>query len=415
MPNIKRLTIILLFLFIPVPLHLHPNLSKDYLLLNGEEQLISYGMDTTYNWWAITSPYDRQFKLYINGEDDGAFTKIAGLTFSPDGQNWAYFAYDNVQLYLITPDTIMLLIGNKHGEILFSSDSKVMVFSYYLNNEEFIHHNDKVIRTMYRTGKLFLSPNGANLGFYLKRLGKYYLNVNGIEINSFDSLIIFGFWHTGELIYAGGTNQYMELYKGKKAISKSYVSIRSPLINRNGTVAAFIGTDFSGESYVVLISDDYYEPIVSKRYDIIESIALHPDEPIIAAKVKDFVNYFILYNTIEFYAGRSVSEPLFTYDGSEMYYIYCELSCFLVKNGKKYRLDNINIFNRTIAVKPNSLTYSYTTNSSLIMGYLDSSELIAGMMVDETSQPRYNWRTGKYEALGRINNRLYLLTITPDA
>ncbi len=397
------------------PLLVHSNLSKDYLLLNGSEQLISYGMDTTFNWWAITSPYDNQYRLYINGEDDGVFTKFAELTFSPNGDNWAYFAYDNTQLYLITLDTIMLLPGNKHGTILFSSDSKVLVYSYYFNDEEFIHHNDKIIRTYYRTGKLYLSPDGANLAFQIKRLDKYFLYVNGKEFNSFEKLIIFGFWHTGELIYAAGTEQYIELYKGNKIISNAYVSIRNPLININGTVAAFIATDFSGDSYIIIISDDYYEPIVSKRYNIIESIALHPEAPLIAAKVKDWVNYLILYNSIEFYAGREVNQPLFTYDGSAMYYIYCELSCFLVKNGEKFRLHNNNIINTVIALKPNSQTYAYTTNSNIVMAYLDSNELISGMMVDETSQPRYNWRTGQYEALGRINNRLYLLTITPDS
>jgi hypothetical protein len=32
------------------------------------------------------------------------------------------------------------------------------------------------------------------------------------------------------------------------------------------------------------------------------------------------------------------------------------------------------------------------------------------MMVDSTFSPRYNWRMDRYEALGIINNRLYLLT-----
>ncbi len=408
----KNKFIILLILFLININALKSNLSKDYLLINGEESLISYGMDTTFNWWAITSPFDKHYKLYINGEDDGVYSRLTGLTFSSDGDNWAYFAYDNVQLFLITPDTIIKLVGNKHGVIVFSPNSEVLVYSYFVNNEEFIHHKNNVIRAMYRSSDIYINYDGTSIAFYEKRLSNRILNIDGIESLAFQNIHIFGFWHTGELLFAGGTTNYVEIYKGKKVISDAYSSIRNLLLNRYGTVASFIGTDFSGESFVILLSNEYNQPIISKRYDVIETITLHPSEPIIAAKARNYVNYLILYNSIEYYAGRNTNDPQFTHDGSEMYYIYCELSCFLVKNGKKYRIDNNSLIYKTVAIKPNSSTYAYTTNSTLILSKLESNEYITGMMVDETSEPRYNWRTNSYEALGRINNRLYLLTIT---
>jgi len=41
---------------------------------------------------------------------------------------------------------------------------------------------------------------------------------------------------------------------------------------------------------------------------------------------------------------------------------------------------------------------------------IEFNRLYAGMMVDELIPPRYNWRKQRYESLGKINQKLYLLT-----
>ena len=73
-------------------------------------------------------------------------------------------------------------------------------------------------------------------------------------------------------------------------------------------------------------------------------------------------------------------------------------------------MNNEVALDRYYAKKPGSNTIAYVTNSSLIIRDFEKGELYSGMMVDNLVSPRYNWRSGLYETLGSINNKLYLLT-----
>ncbi|MFM7774332.1 MAG: hypothetical protein ACKO9V_05730, partial [Candidatus Kapaibacterium sp.] len=63
----------------------------------------------------------------------------------------------------------------------------------------------------------------------------------------------------------------------------------------------------------------------------------------------------------------------------------------------------------TFVREPGSSTYAMSTLTSLVVRELERKDIAVGTMCEETSKPRYNRKTRRYEALGRINQRLYLL------
>jgi hypothetical protein len=167
----------------------------------------------------------------------------------------------------------------------------------------------------------------------------------------------------------------------------------------------------SGRDVAVMYSDEYYEPLISKAYDEIYSIKLHPTIPLTAFRARQNSQFIVVQSSVEYSCTGNIDDIMYTHDGSELSFICCGLSCSININGKKFPI-NSDVSNLgKIAIKPKSRTFAYTTSTSLVARIIEFDELIAGMMVDITSSPRYNWRTGRYEALGQINQRLYLLTI----
>jgi len=104
-----------------------------------------------------------------------------------------------------------------------------------------------------------------------------------------------------------------------------------------------------------------------------------------------------------------MSKPTFTYDGSELYFIGCDIECFVNINGRKYSIPANLPFKTICAKKPGSLTIAYSSSSSMVVRSLDNNRIIASRVFDKLTQPRYNWRRDEYEALGVINNRLYMI------
>jgi hypothetical protein len=387
------------------------NRSKDTLLLDGIEDLVSYGMDTTGHWWAITAPYSGQFRLTIDGVQSGVYYEITNLTFSPDGNKWAYFGRDIANIYLVTNDTTINLPGTRVGEIAFSPNSEIMIYSFYKNDDEFLRYKDKEYNIYQRLGRYYLSRGGERIAYVARRAGSVTVCTNGVDGNLFESVNLIGFWHDGQPIYAASSGGYWELYKGKDEISDAYKNISSPELNINGDVVAFVGKLMSGRDVAVTYSDEYYEPLISKAYDQIYSLKLHPSVPLTAFRARQNSQFIVVQSSVEYSCTGNIDDIMFTHDGSELCFICCGLSCSININGKKFPI-NSDVSNLgQIAIKPKSRTFAYTTSTSLVARIIEFDELIAGMMVDITSAPRYNWRTGRYEALGQINQRLYLLTI----
>ncbi len=409
---IFRLCILLVLLFCNISTFkgTDAELCRDYLLLDGSEPIVGYAMDTTDNWWAITSPFQDRYRLIVNGNETDVFDDITRPVFSPDGSRWACFGLYNSSWFLLTEDEVIDLPATSAGEIVYSADSKTMAYSFYESELEIIRFGSKSLEVLYRTGQMFVSQTGQKLAFMGWRGRSMVLNVNGRESEPFDTIIPFGFWHNGQMLYAAGGSPSWQIYKGDNPLSDVYFDISEVSINLNGTCAAFIATLASGRKASVMISDDYYDPLIGKTYDAIYGMAIHPELPLIAYNAMYNGINFVVLNSTEFFGGEFTGNPMFSHDGMDLLFVGCDSDCFANINGRRYVIYNDINVRQKYAIKPGSGTIAYTTGAAMIVRFLESRELHAGMMVDEVSYIRYNWRDDRYESLGKINQRLYMLT-----
>jgi hypothetical protein len=381
----------------------------DEMIFDGSEPIVSYGMDTTNHWWAITKPFEGQYRIIIDGKQSQPYLKFKSIVFSPDGKKWAYFAKDNVQWYLVTNDTIKPS-GENVGELIFSGNSKKLIYSYFEATNEKIIFDKKQINTRYKVGKIYLNYEGNKIAFKNRIGNRYNLNINGFETTVFDEIIPIGFWCDGRFLYAGKNGNLWEIYRNDELLSEPLSKIHQAQIGINETYAGILAQRPSGDAIAILIDDNYYEPLISKSYDWVGDLILHPTIAMFAYKAKINNSYMIVFNSTELGGGQITGVPNFTYNGEDMFFLGCNIHCFVNVNGRQFQLDNEINVDAIFAKKPGSNTIAYATGSSLIVRYIDRKELVAGMMVDEIIPPRFNWRTNRYEALGRINQRLYLLT-----
>ncbi len=405
----RRYIFWLLVLFFLVSSKLSADRCSDEILLDGSETLYSYGMDTTNHWWALTSPFTNSYRLIVDGKKSGIYVEFGNMTFSDDGSKWACFARDNKQWYLMTNDTVLPIPGTDPGEIRFSPNSEVLCFSYKEAEQEVIFLRNRKIQVYQRTGRLFLSTGGERIAFLGYRGDRMVVNINGAESPLFDDIKPFGFWYDGSFMYAGKNGNLWEVYKNSQSLTESYADIPEYFLNHEGNAAGYIAKTSSGRYHGVIISDEYYEPLTGKSYDFASGLALHPTSPIIAFLAVYNTQQVIVMSNTEFYGGEQNSRPFFTCDGSDFFFLGCNIDCFINVSGRKYSTNTQLSLDMTYAMKPNNLSIAYSTSSSMVVRSFSENMLYAGRMVDEIIAPRYNWRTGNYETLGRISDRLYLM------
>lgn len=405
----KFIPAILIFLFV-FKISSYAEGLTDFMLLDGGEKLIEYGMDTTHHWWAVTQPFSERYRLIVDGKKTDVYQKLSNLTFSPDGKKWACFAVDNNRWNVLTNDDVFGLPGTGAGELVYTPDSDFLVYSYFDGELETIIFGNRKIEVLNRTGRLYVSHGARKIAFTGYRLDKMTLNVNGVEGPLFDEILPFGFWWDGTFLYAAKSGYTWQIFMGDKVISDVYTNVAYPLLNLNGDVAAAVVSMTSGYRSAIMISDEYYEPLVSNPYDAVSDLVLHPYLALSAFSAqKDFRNMVVM-SSAEYFAGENAGKPSFTHDGSEVFFTGCAFECFFSVNGRIWTIIESIPPENIYAKKPGSNTIAYSLGSNMIIRRLGQKGFEAGMMVDEILSPRFNWRQNRYEALGRISEKLYLLT-----
>lgn len=386
---------------------------KDFLLLDGMEPLKSIGMDTTKNWWAITEPFAGMSRITISGFRGLTYNTISTPVFSPDGNRWAYFADDNVSLILVTNDTSISLGFGKPGKIVFSGNSENFAYSFYQNNTEYIFLDDRKYEIINGTNDIFVDYYGTSIALVIRKGYNSYVVKNYKEYGIYEDIKIMGFDNNGKIVYAALSGNGWQFYKDDKVISDIYDNVTEVKANIEGTVFAAIVRNTLGKYQAILISDEYYEPLVGTQYDAASGLALHPTVSLYSyLAVRNLVNY-IVFNSAEYAGGDLNGHPRFSWDGEELYYISCDIDCYIGINGKRNLLTNTIDVSMNLAIAPGTNTYAYSTSSSLVVAKMNAKGLTAGMMVDYIIPPKYNRFDKRYETLGAINNKLYLMTCRP--
>lgn len=381
---------------------------NDALLLTGDEPVLRYGLDTTYHWWAITQPYSSRFRLIVDGEKSDVYQEIRLPVFSPDGNDWAAFALNNSgQWTLLHGESVIPVNCSAAGDIYFGQ-SGAMIYTYEQGANELFVFNTKEYRTVARTSPIFISCDGYRFAYSAARGSGEVLVSNEGESELFDDLQPVGIWADGKPVFVAQYGTQWRLYKGAEPQSRSFDRITSAVMNNECTAVAIIGTSGSG-SLAQLYSDDYYEPLESRVYEAVTDLVIHPTKPMYACIAQFNRTLSVVFNGVEYDAGRDCGKPFFTYNGAELVFAGVDREYFITVNGKRFIQQAALDFSRKYAVKPGSATFAFGSSAGLVVRDLQKNMAYSGTMVDETTQPRYNWRTERYEALGRINQRLFLL------
>lgn len=381
---------------------------KDYRLLDGADSVINYGMDTTDHWWAITKPFSGQYRLIVDGISSvNVYENIKQPVFSPDGNHWAAFGYRPTGWELITEKKIIRSTATNAGEIAFSQNG-TMAYSLFDGDLETIYLENNRYLAQNRQSQLSLSYNGSIISYVCARFGGQFIRTNGVDGTQFDEIKLQGIWSDGSPFYAGRQGRYWKIYKADQEISGSYESVTEMAINPFGTNGAAV-CNGQQSAEVFLYSDEYFQPLESKRYDRIEQLVLHPYLPMVG--FKGVVNNIakIVLNRTEYDAGKEASPPFFTCDGSEFIYFGFDVDFFVSLNGKKYIQESNVSLGQQYAVMPGSMTFAYSTNSAMVVREIEKNYSYSGRMFDQAIPPRYNRRREQYETLALIGNRLILL------
>ncbi len=399
-----------LALLVAVTMNLHAReFCEEKQILDGSEQLVSYGLDSTTNWWAVTMPYDSLYRLWINGQKSETYDRIQSLVFSPDGEHWAAWASMRNQWHLLHDGRAESVVCTAPGELHFSYVGGELTYSVFEGSQEIIERRRQKHTVLNRVDRLYTSYGGEHLAWVISQAGSKSFVVDGRQGSQYDDLKLFGFWTDGALVYAALSGSQWRIYRGDEEVAGPFLQVTEPCLNVAGTVGAAIVSQGSDRE-VVLFADEYTRPLFSRQYEQLDALVLHPTLPMWAARSQLLASGLVIMTGAEYSAGSvATGEPKFTADGKELFYFGCDSECFISINGKKTPINQVISADGTFAHKSGSSTFAYSTTSSLVFREIERKDLWVSRMCDETSLPRYNWRSDKYEALGRINQRLYLL------
>lgn len=395
-------------------------------LLGGAEILVKYGMDTTSNWWAVTQPFTERYRLTVNGTETDVYETIGNPVFAPDGGTWAALGIRNSQWHLITDGAEIPLRYNNAEELVFSADSRTLSYLGYRGDEAWIVTCEIVsdegagrtrlrpygepLPVLKKTGSYFVSPGGRRRAYVGLRSDSKVVNIEGRESFQFDDVAPIGFWYDGSFLYGGRLGPMWKLYKNDEELTGSFVGFSEGKVNAEGTVAAFIGA-YENNAAVVVLSDEYYDPVVGEKFNKVMNLTLHPTLRMYACNAVDNnAAPIVLYNGARYSTTFDSSIPRFTWNGNHLTYMNCDIECALNVDGRQHPL--YGDFNVTLpfVVDPSTSTFAYVSSTSLAVRRYTTKDVYMGMIVDEMSAPRFNRHTRSYEMLGRINQRLYMIT-----
>ncbi|MCS6999615.1 MAG: hypothetical protein RML15_03625 [Bacteroidota bacterium] len=382
----------------------------DELLLDGSEPVERAAIDTTGVWWAITVPFAGQQRLIVGGMRTASYDQILPPVISPDGRHWTAWAKRSGAWYLLVDTMMVPIVCTAPGVLAFAPVAPILVLSCYDAGAELIAIGSAQYSAIRRVGPLAISPDGTQVAWVEQVERIHRLVVNGKELATAEEIRLAGFWHDGQPLYAARSGGQWRIRRGTEDLGGPYFALGSLLVNRFGTCAVAHVIQEPWHS-VLLISDDYSQPLASQLYENIWSLVLHPYLPQYGALAMRQNTYYVLHTGTEYGIGRFPLEAIsFTADGSELYGIGCDVDCFLVLNGQRFPLGQDLSTKLVIARRPSSQTFAYSTPTNLFVRRVDKATFTYSRMCDAVLPAFYNRQRNRYEALGIVQGRLYLLT-----
>ncbi|MBL7999667.1 MAG: hypothetical protein JNL32_13660, partial [Candidatus Kapabacteria bacterium] len=163
------------------------------MVLEGQEPLSGYGLDSTKNWWATTTPFTGMTRLYINGKPTKPYQEIRRPLFSHDGNHWAAWAMMNNLWHVLLDGVEQPVQCTSIGTLVFSGASQQLVYSYYDGTQEVIVCGQRKYSFIGRSSNVYVSPNAERVAFTIGQTGLKSLMVNNKQSTAFDDILPIGF------------------------------------------------------------------------------------------------------------------------------------------------------------------------------------------------------------------------------
>lgn len=326
---------------------------NDYFILGNGENIEAYGMDSTYHWWAVTKPFSDRYRMIIDDFESNSYVNLGFPVFSPNGEKWAFYAQDVNSIYLETSDTITQINCNEFGNIYFSGNSEIMAYSYKIDNLTNFVLGENIFKNLQNVNSNFyINYEGNSFAYTTNRNGLSAIILNQEEIGTFEQIKIIGFWNDGSIFYAGKLGEYWRVYRNKEVISENYLLISEMQVNLAGSFLVYNATLINGQKQVYFYFDELNNIQSSRLYQNISNLIIHPYLYLYGFRATNTTNELVAISNTEYASTLNASAPKFTFDGNEIYYIYCDNNCFLAVNGKNYRLKNQFDTQTSIVKKP---------------------------------------------------------------
>ncbi|MCX8050487.1 MAG: hypothetical protein N3B17_01140 [Chlorobi bacterium] len=381
----------------------------DELLLDGSEPLVRSELDSTGLWWAIVQPFAGQQRLVVGGYRAPVADRITPPAISADGMHWAAWLQRAGTWFLLVDTVVTSVQCASPGIVQFAPNAPVLVVSCMEGATEFLAHRGSQYTIVRRVGDVVLSPDGTTCAWVERVERQQRLMLDGREIAAGDEFRIGGFWHDGRLLYAQRAGGQWRIVRGSEELAGPFNDVPAVLVNRFGT-AAVVHAVLNDWHSTLLISDDYARPLPSQQYERLWSVVLHPWLPQYGAVGVRQNTYYVIHTGTEYGVGRYPLEQVtFTPDGSELYGIGCDVDCFIVLDGQRIQLGQDLSTKLRIARRPKSHTFAYSTPTNMFVRRLDKNSFTYSRMCDDVQPPIFNRRRNRYEALGTVQGRLYLL------
>jgi hypothetical protein len=389
------------------------NKCGETLILDGSEPVVSFGVDTTRHWWALTQPFSNQTRLWVDGAKTDVYQELKTPNFSPDGESWATFGLNvNGVWNIVYKDSVIPIIATEPRGVYYGRNGNPAIV-YAQGTMEMMRWKGQEIALLQRSGPIVVDCYGNSYMYVSQRSGGKVIVTSQGDTPLYDDVKIIGIWNDGRPLYVAANGLQWRVYLGNEPQSRYYDMISQFAINQECTIAAFVGKQ-GQTSTAVLLNDEYYEPIESQSYLSIENLTLHPLAPVYAFNAINQQQIpKIVFSSTEYAAGKETSKPMFTYNGEELLFLTFDTDFGISINGKRYVIQRGMDLTNPYCVKPYSKTMCFSSGVAMVMLNLEKNTAFAGLMVDQTSTPRYNRFNGRYESIGRINNRLYLMHCTP--
>ncbi len=402
---------------------------EEKLLFDNARSLASFGIDSTGSWWGMYRPVDGTLDLIINGEVVGRGEQMYAPVFSPNGAHWAARLVKSGQHILVTDvgtfvagnDSIVDIRWTNQSNVLaavigIAADKKVIRFSISdteslgnrMSNQS-IEPQSQVDMAGF-SGQWWISPGGRRVAWTTGVSGGKSVVVEGSEGYMYDEIVGAGFTNRGEMVYAGKIGGTWDIVIGEEDTGDRFKDVTEAAINHSGNTAAFIVSDGSSQQ-VALYNEQYEGAFLSRSFEAMYQLSLHPTEPLYACIASEFGNNTIVFSGAEYGVNGVASAPKFTSDGTKLYTLGCtDLDCFINIDGITHWLTAQIGEDTKVAKNPQNTTISYSNTSTMVVRDYDSGKLFTSPMCDYISAPIYRWDTNSYQAIGVFGQRMLLIT-----